>query len=67
MDTVPYYVVGVDPASADGTVVSCCGCHNEIDPDTCYCGDPREGHSWGLGHGFVPMGCTCGRFVTPCP
>jgi hypothetical protein len=37
----------------------CDGCGNDIDPHTCHCGDGY--HGWGEGgHGFTPMGCTCG-------
>lgn len=39
----------------------CPGCGNEIDPDCCGCGDPREGHSLYAGHPFIPMGCDCYR------
>lgn len=40
----------------------CPGCKQEIDPDTCGCGDAREGHGFGVGgHGFIPMGCDCFR------
>ena len=41
----------------------CPGCHNEIDPDLCWCGAEIEGHGHWDGHGPVPMGCTCG-YVT---
>lgn len=42
----------------------CEGCGNEIDLDTCGCGDCRKGHDtlW-IGHSFVPMGCDCFRFA----
>lgn len=40
----------------DGTVCPCC--EWEIDPETCWCGDGKDGHP-GNGHMFVPMGCTC--------
>jgi hypothetical protein len=39
----------------------CEGCGNEIDPETCHCGDPIKGHSYSSGHGAVPMGCDCHR------
>lgn len=39
----------------------CQSCGNDIDPDTCHCGAPRDGHNdYNLGHSFVPNGCTCG-------
>lgn len=48
----------------------CWGCGNEIDPDCCGCGDPKENHNdWMQGHSFVPMGCDCmrddGQRLTP--
>lgn len=42
-------------------VVICEGCKNEIDPETCGCGDPIKGHSWSSGHAAIPMGCDCHR------
>ncbi len=36
----------------------CHSCGNEIDPETCGCGDSRESHGQ-QEHPFVPMGCTC--------
>lgn len=39
----------------------CPGCKCEHDPDWCHCGDAREQHHIYTGHGFVPMGCQCGR------
>jgi len=41
----------------------CEGCGQEIDPDTCGCGDPMEGHSTLSGHSAIPMGCDCGRHL----
>lgn len=41
----------------------CHGCGNEVDPDSCGCGSRREDHDMGSGHGFVPLGCSCG-FIT---
>lgn len=39
----------------------CPQCGNEIDPDYCWCGACLASHNeWWTGHGFVPMGCTCG-------
>jgi hypothetical protein len=38
----------------------CPDCHNEIDPDTCHCGQGINEHG-GETHSFVPMGCQCGR------
>jgi len=40
----------------------CPGCKQEIDPDTCWCGDLMKGHSYD-GHSPVPMGCDCGRMT----
>jgi hypothetical protein len=42
--------------------VVCPGCHNEIDPEVCWCGNEIERHSpqWD-GHNPVPLGCDCGR------
>ncbi len=39
--------------------MKCAGCGNEIDPETCWCGEPEGAHF--AEHGFVPMGCDCGR------
>jgi hypothetical protein len=36
----------------------CHGCGWEIDPETCHCGEPREGGHCD-NHTFVPQGCTC--------
>lgn len=47
--------------SALETRVRCDGCGNEIDPDTCHCGQPIDGHGYAPGHGPIPMGCDCGR------
>lgn len=45
----------------------CGGCHNEIDPDCCHCGDAVQDHrGMSHNHGAVPMGCTCG-YITPPP
>lgn len=43
----------------------CMGCGNEIDPDTCGCGDSEKGHGtpMDVGHSFVPMGCDCMRGI----
>lgn len=56
------WFVGVDPAEPgyDRSVTICNGCGMEIDPETCCCGDAKDGHGYGSGHGFVPMGCVCG-------
>jgi hypothetical protein len=43
-----------------GAVPVCPSCHNEIDPDCCHCGVELARHR-GEEHGFVPMGCDCGR------
>jgi len=37
----------------------CSGCGHEIDPEVCWCGEPEGAHF--AEHGFVPMGCDCGR------
>lgn len=39
---------------------TCPSCKNEIDPDTCWCGSPIEGHGIYDGHSPIAMGCTCG-------
>lgn len=41
----------------------CSGCKQEIDPDCCGCGAPRENHGspMDVGHDFIPMGCDCLR------
>lgn len=39
----------------------CPYCYNACQIDVCWCGIGRENHnSWDCGHGFVPLGCTCG-------
>lgn len=38
----------------------CSGCGNEIDPETCGCGDPMKPHN-DSSHTAVPMGCDCMR------
>lgn len=38
----------------------CPHCKNEVDLETCQCGDGRNGHPYDVGHNFVPAGCTCG-------
>ncbi len=44
----------------------CSGCSQEIDPDTCGCGDSREDHGSAMNGCslFVPMGCDCLRAPT---
>lgn len=39
----------------------CEGCGNEIDPDTCWCGDSINHNAWNAGHSPVTMGCDCRR------
>lgn len=39
----------------------CAGCQRSIDPATCWCGSPVDGHGYGDGHSAVPMGCECHR------
>lgn len=41
-------------------ITKCKGCGNRIDPHYCHCGEADEDHGMGLGHAFVPAGCTCG-------
>ena len=40
----------------------CPDCGQEIDDTVCWCGTLRADHG-GLGenHGFIPLGCNCGR------
>jgi len=38
----------------------CSSCGNAIDPDCCWCGTEAKHHR-GEEHGFVPVGCDCGR------
>lgn len=45
----------------------CGGCGQEIDPEVCGCGSSRQGHGWGDGHPFIPMGCDCMRARAPAP
>jgi hypothetical protein len=49
---------------AEGKRPTCSGCGNEIDPDTCWCGDLKEGHERVMEHPFIPMGCNCYRSDT---
>ncbi len=39
----------------------CPDCGHKIDPDLCYCGQPRVGHDGSKPgpHTFVPQGCQC--------
>lgn len=37
----------------------CAGCGQEIDPETCGCGDSIDHYP--DGHSPIPMGCECGR------
>jgi hypothetical protein len=40
----------------------CPGCHQEMDPEVCWCGIERKDHNaFYQGHSFVPTGCECGR------
>lgn len=43
-------------------LITCPYCNQEIDPDTCWCGDEIK-HSPYAGHSPVPMGCSCGRIT----
>lgn len=38
----------------------CRYCGQDIDEETCHCGDGRSAHPYGVGHNFVPIGCICG-------
>lgn len=38
---------------------TCSGCGEEIDPETCMCGEPIPGSC--DNHNPVPMGCVCHR------
>lgn len=40
--------------------VYCEGCQTVIDPETCGCGSPIEGHGYD-NHMIIPMGCGCYR------
>lgn len=40
----------------------CTSCGNPIDPDCCWCGTAGESHLGIDDHGFIPMGCDCGRY-----
>jgi hypothetical protein len=42
----------------------CRGCGNKTDPEWCWCGGACKDHGYGTGHAFVPMGCTCGYYMT---
>lgn len=37
----------------------CPGCKNEIDPETCHCGETIGKHAYCDNHSPVPAGCTC--------
>ena len=45
----------------------CPGCGNEIDSETCWCGDLIRNHTLDAGHVPVPMGCDCYRAWEPKP
>jgi hypothetical protein len=52
----------VEDAVRARMVVTCPHCENEIEPDTCHCGESRENHrDLQDEHPFVPMGCDCLR------
>jgi len=38
---------------------TCPGCKQEIDPDTCQCGEPIQENIGHDNHNPVPMGCEC--------
>jgi hypothetical protein len=40
--------------------LKCDGCGEMIDPDTCWCGQPKNRHML-ENHDYVPMGCDCYR------
>lgn len=50
-----------EPPRPDMPISICEGCGYQIDPETCGCGDPIEGHGYAPGHGPIPMGCDCYR------
>lgn len=37
----------------------CEGCGEEVDLETCHCGDPMDGYH--DNHAPIPMGCVCGK------
>ena len=41
-------------------MIECNYCYQEIDVNTCHCGDLISDHGIGSGHSPVPMGCMCG-------
>ena len=43
----------------DEAVARCEHCGERIDPDTCWCGEPFDGHPAASNHNFIPMGCKC--------
>ena len=45
----------------NGKPEECPGCGQEIDPETCWCGDRMDAHFGWEGHPAVPMGCDCMR------
>lgn len=47
------------PAKKEPELELCPGCGNDIQSDVCWCGEPKSNHS--SEHGFVPIGCDCGR------
>lgn len=38
--------------------VECPQCKEEIDPETCHCGQDKNGHDSET-HPFIPIGCHC--------
>lgn len=53
-----------EPGVTDSST-RCAGCQRSIDPATCWCGSPVDGHGYGDGHSAVPMGCECHRRGPP--
>jgi len=41
-------------------VITCGGCHQEIDPGVCWCGDDIRPGVVHDNHYPIPMGCVCG-------
>lgn len=41
--------------------VICPGCKNEIDPETCHCGEPIGKFNSCDNHSPIPIGCNCFR------
>lgn len=59
-----------EPETVEKRLV-CSGCNQEIDEDTCHCGEAVSAHNQGSGHSPVAMGCEChmerSLKLNPCP